>query len=103
MLFIGNANYIEGELAGLRPDVAVVATGLREKVPDYSCRLMRALGEPRLVLTNHFDAFWVPLGSKQMDIGDSARASLARFADEVHACAPGTKVVVPVHLQSVTI
>lgn len=34
MLFIGTANFIESELEGLRPDVAVVAIGLREKIPD---------------------------------------------------------------------
>ncbi|APR87234.1 secreted protein [Minicystis rosea] len=99
ILFIGSANFIEGELTGLRPDVALVAVGLREKIPDYTCRLMRALGRPRLVLTNHFDAHHEPLGPKQMSLGDDARTSLAKFADEVHSCAPDTKVVVPTHLQ----
>lgn len=103
ILFIGSANFIEGELVGLRPDVAVIAVGLREKIPDYSCRLMRALGRPRLVLTNHFDAHWEPLGAKQMDIGDDARASLGRFAGEIHACAPDTTVVVPTHLQPIAL
>jgi L-ascorbate metabolism protein UlaG (beta-lactamase superfamily) len=103
VLFIGSANFIEAELTGLRPDVAVIATGLREKIPDYSCRLMRALGNPPLVLTDHFDAHWQPLGPKQMDIGDNGRASLAAFADEIHRCAPSTKVVVPAHLQPMSI
>lgn len=103
ILFIGTANFIEGELEGIRPNVAVVAVGLREKIPDYSCRLMRALGRPGLVLTNHFDAHWEPLGPKQMNLGEKARASLAAFAGEVHACAPETKVVVPTHLQPIPI
>lgn len=101
VLFIGTANFIDGELDGLRPDVAVIATGLRGKIPDYSCRLMRALGQPRLVLANHFDAHSTPLGPKQMDIGDEGRASLAKFADEIHACSPRTKVVVPTHFQPI--
>ena len=58
---------------------------------------MRALGRPRLVLTNHFDAHWEPLGPTQMSIDDGDRAGLAAFADEIHACAPETKVVVPTH------
>ncbi len=103
ILFIGSANFIEQELAGVRPDVAVLAVGLREKIVDYACRLMRALGHPPLVLTNHFDAHWEPLGPKQMDIGDEARASLAKFADEIHACAPETRVVVPTHFQPISL
>lgn len=103
VLFIGTANFIESELEGLRPDVAIIAVGLREKIPDYSCRLMRALGKPPLVLTNHFDAHWKPLGPEQMSIAEDARASLERFPDEVRACAPETKVVVPTHLQPISI
>jgi L-ascorbate metabolism protein UlaG (beta-lactamase superfamily) len=97
ILFIGSANFIESEIEGLRPDVAILAVGLREKIPDYSCRLMRALGQPPLVLTNHFDAHWEALGPDPMKIGDEARANLAKFADEIHACAPATRVVVPTH------
>jgi L-ascorbate metabolism protein UlaG (beta-lactamase superfamily) len=103
ILFIGTANFIDGELQGLRPDVAIIATRGREKVPDYPCRLMRALGRPRLVLTNHFDAHWEPLGPSQMSIDDGDRADLAAFADEIHACAPETRVVVPTHLQSISL
>jgi L-ascorbate metabolism protein UlaG (beta-lactamase superfamily) len=103
ILFIGTANFVESELSGLRPDIAIIAVGLREKIPDYSCRLMRALGRPRLVLTNHFDAHWKPLGPEQMSIEEDSRKSLEKFADEVHACAPETKVVVPVHLQPMSI
>ncbi len=103
ILFLGTANLVESELAGLRPDVAIVAVGLREKVPDYSCRLMRALGQPPLVLTNHFDAHREPLGPSQMHIGEEGRKDLASFADEVHACAPETKVVVPTHFEPIAI
>jgi L-ascorbate metabolism protein UlaG (beta-lactamase superfamily) len=103
ILFIGTANFIESELQGIHPDIAVIAVGLREKIPDYSCRLMRVLGKPRLVLTNHFDAHWAPLGPSQMAIEEDGRESLARFADEIHACAPDTKVVVPVHLSPMAI
>jgi L-ascorbate metabolism protein UlaG (beta-lactamase superfamily) len=103
ILFIGTANFIEEDLRGIRPDIAVVAVGLREKIPDYSCRLMRTLGTPRLVFANHFDALWEPLGKKQMDIDEKARASLARFADEVHVCARSTKVIVPTHLQPISL
>ncbi len=103
ILFIGTANFIESELEGLRPDVAIIAVGLREKVPDYSCRIMRALGQPGLVLANHFDAHRKPLGPEQMNIGDESRADLAHFADEVHSCSPQTKVVIPTHFEPIAI
>ncbi len=103
ILFIGTANFIESELDGLRPDVAIIAVGLREKVPDYSCRIMRALGQPRLVLANHFDAHRKPLGPEQMNIGDESRADLAHFAAEVHSCSPQTKVVIPTHFEPIAI
>jgi L-ascorbate metabolism protein UlaG (beta-lactamase superfamily) len=99
VVFISTANLIDAELAGNRADVAIVATGLREKIPDYTCRTVRALGSPRLVIANHFDAWWRPLGPQQMDIDEEGRKSLAMFPAEVEQCAPGTKVVIPTHLQ----
>lgn len=103
IVFIGSANFIESEVEGLRPDVAIIATGLREKVPDYTCRLVRALGRPRLVLATHFDAHWKPLGPEQMSLSEESRESLARFPDEVRACSPETKVIVPGHFQPISI
>lgn len=98
ILILGTANFIERELEGLRPDVAVVATGLRQEIHDYSCRLMRALGQPAVVLTNHFDPWTAPLTPKLALDGDG-RADLAVFTDEIHACAPNTRVVVPEYFE----
>jgi L-ascorbate metabolism protein UlaG (beta-lactamase superfamily) len=103
LLFIGSANFIEHEVDGLRPDVAIIAVRLREKIPDYSCRLANALGRPPMVLTNHFDAHWEPFGPKQMSIDDGDRRSLEQFAEEIHVCAPDTKVIVPTHLVPMSI
>ena len=46
VLILSTANFIEPELEGLRPDVAIVAPGLRQEIHDYTCRLMRTLGFP---------------------------------------------------------
>ncbi|WP_394846413.1 MBL fold metallo-hydrolase [Pendulispora brunnea] len=99
ILFIGSANYIESELQGLRPDVAIVATGLREKVPGYTCRLMHALGQPARVFTNHFDAHTKPVEPNGPTLDADTRESLTKFEQEVHGCAPDTKVVVPTYFQ----
>lgn len=91
VLFLGTANFIEPELTGLRPDVAVIATGLRERVDDYTCRLMTALGRPPLVYANHFDDWHGPPVDAPID------EDLQAFVAEVKRCAPDTQVVVPRH------
>ena len=87
----GTANFIEREIAGLRPDIAIVATGLREKVHDYTCRLLRALGNPPLVYTTHFDNY------KGAPVDEPPSDDLTKFLAEVKACSPATRVVVPKH------
>lgn len=91
VLFLGTANFIEAELTGLRPDIAVVATGLRERVDDYTCRLMRALDQPPLVYTNHFDDWRGP------PVDEPVSDDLRAFVDEVKRCSPQTRVVIPRH------
>lgn len=99
VLFIGTANVIDGELSGERADVVVMATGLRGKIPGYTCRILRAVGHPHTVLANHFDDFGAPL-TPHAPLGDADdRADLDAFASEVHECAPDTKVIVPSHLE----
>jgi L-ascorbate metabolism protein UlaG (beta-lactamase superfamily) len=102
VLFLGTANFIEGQLAGVHPDVAVVAIGLRDKIPDYTCRLMRAIGQPPLVLPNHFDDHRAPLGDRP-SLTDDVREEIGHFADEVHACSPATRVVVPGYFDPIPI
>lgn len=91
VLFLGTANFIEREVDGLRPDVAVIATGLREEIHDYTCRLMRALGRPPLVYANHFDDWRGP------PVDESPDEDLQAFVAEVARCSPNTRVVVPQH------
>jgi L-ascorbate metabolism protein UlaG (beta-lactamase superfamily) len=99
LFFLDTANFDEAALRGahpgLHPDVAVIAVGLREKIPDYTCRLMRLLGDPPVVFPNHFDAHAEPLTAGEDRVTDVARADLAKFADEVRACSPATRVVFP--------
>jgi L-ascorbate metabolism protein UlaG (beta-lactamase superfamily) len=92
VLVIGSANFIERELVGLRPDIAIVATGLRQEIYDYTCRLLRTTGNPPLVLTTHFDAWTKPA---ETPLSDAARKDLADFTAEVKGCAPATRVIVP--------
>ena len=97
ILLLSTANFIERELAGLRPDVAIVATGLRQEIYDYTCRLLHAVGDPPRVFATHFDDWRGPAVHAPLD--DDLRG----FLGEVAACAPGTVAAVPGHFQSVTI
>ena len=54
VLVLSTANFIEAELAGVHPDIAIIAPGLREQIRDYSCRLIHVLGDPPIVLATHF-------------------------------------------------
>lgn len=91
VFFLSSANFIEREVEGLHPDVAVIATGLRQEIYDYTCRLMRALSYPPVVYPNHFDDWRGPPVDAPID--DDLRA----FIEEVASCSPDTQVVIPRH------
>ena len=100
ILVFGSMNFIEQEIAGLRPTVALIgAMPERANIDDYTGRLMRALGEPRMVIPTHWDRFNVPFGYTQQP----ARDRLQSFIAEVHAASPTTKVVVPEHFTPILI
>lgn len=93
ILVLSTANFIERELDGLRPDIAIIATGLRQEIHDYTCRLLRALGHPPRVYANHFDDWRNPPVDQPPD------EDLQAFVAEVEACAPGTVVTIPRHFE----
>jgi L-ascorbate metabolism protein UlaG (beta-lactamase superfamily) len=103
LYFVGTANLIDERLHGIEADIAIVAVGLRDKVPDYTCRLLRALGLPELVIANHFDAWQEPLRPGLMQLSAETRADLAVFEAEVHACAPDTRVITPEWLEPIAL
>jgi len=92
ILVLDTANFVERELTGLHPEIAIVAPGGRQRVHDYTCRLVRALGLPPRILTTHFDDFMKPA---ETPLDAETQADLASFTAEVRACSPGTQVTVP--------
>ena len=100
ILVFGGMNYIEREIAGLRPDVAIVgAGGSRKEVYDYSGRLMRALGLPAIVIPTHWDNFLVPYDASQKP----ALEALQSFVGEIAAASPRTKVIVPKYFEPIVL
>lgn len=85
------ANFIERELVGLHPDVAIIAPGLRQEIRDYTCRLMTLLGNPPVVYATHFDNWRGPPVDEPPDEDTQA------FVEEVRACSPATRAVIPRH------
>jgi len=98
ILACGSMNYIEREVEGLRPNVALIgAMPERREIYDYTGRLMRALGYPRLVLPTHWDRFNVPYEVSQ----EPAIQRLQSFLAEVKRASPKTSVVVPKYFQPI--
>jgi len=100
ILAFGSMNYIERELEGLRPDVALIgAMPYRRENSQNTERLLRVLGYPRLVLPTHWDRFNVTYDVAQ----DAALDRLQTFIAEVKAASAHTSVVVPKYFEPVVI
>lgn len=68
ILILSTANFVERELEGPRPDLAIVAAG-GGTIHDYVSRLMHTLDYPRWVLPTHWDDFDYPLDQPTVDWG----------------------------------
>ncbi len=98
ILTMGSMNFIEREIEGLRPDIALVgAAPSHLEIYDYTPRLLRLLGFPRVVIPTHADNFQVPYGSEF-----AVRTKwIEAFAEEVRAAAPDTRLIIPQHLDPI--
>ncbi len=90
VLIMGSMNFIEREMEGLRPDIALVgANSQRLEIYHFTERLLRVLGYPALVIPSHADAYGDPNPSA------AALADRARFLDEVRAASPSSRTLSP--------
>ncbi len=87
------ANFIERELAGIHPDIAIIAPGAREQIHDYTCRLLHLLGDPPVVIATHFDDWKGP------PVDAPLSSDLAAFSAEVHRCSPASRLIIPRHFE----
>lgn len=100
IIVFGSMNYIEREVDGLRPDVALIgAMPERQKTYHYTERLLHALGYPPLVMPTHWDRFNVPYDVSQQPAIDR----LQSFIAEVKAVSPHTQVIVPKYFDPVMV
>jgi L-ascorbate metabolism protein UlaG (beta-lactamase superfamily) len=92
ILTSGSMNYIENELKGLKPDIAIVGANVsRKEIYDYAGRLMKVLGYPKIVLPTHWDDFTVPFEYPQTE----KLEQLKSFIAEIKKSSPKTEVLLP--------
>ncbi|MFD6281167.1 MBL fold metallo-hydrolase [Streptomyces sp. NPDC060209] len=100
VLLNGTSNVAERELAGVRPDVAVIGMSGHAAVHGYPDRLLTALGSPPVLLPCHHDDMVTPLGDSGLfrTVSPDAATALARAAER-GAPDSGTRVLAPRHLE----
>ncbi|WP_329083855.1 MBL fold metallo-hydrolase [Streptosporangium sp. NBC_01469] len=97
VFFMGGSDFVERNLTGLAPDVAMIPTTSSSSTYDYVSRLLRALDMPRVVVPVHWDSFEGALQNPpQAD--EKSRKSLAELVAAVRRVSPETKVVIPDYL-----
>ncbi|GAB3063173.1 MBL fold metallo-hydrolase [Micromonospora schwarzwaldensis] len=94
VFFMGASDLDERNLAGLAPDVAMIASAATTSVADYVPRLMAALDHPRIVVPVHWDNFETPL-TNPPTVAATDRARLDALIADVRRVSPRSRVVVP--------
>lgn len=98
VLAMGSMNYLEREMEGLRPDVALIgANSQRLEIYDYTGRLLRAMGYPPVVIPTHADGYGDPRPSA------AARSDRERFRAEVSAVSPNSRFIQPTWFEPIVL
>ncbi|MFJ9553677.1 MBL fold metallo-hydrolase [Nocardiopsis sp. NPDC101807] len=97
VFLMGASDFAEREVAGLAPDVAMVALPSTSSTHEYVPRLIEALDRPATVVPVHWDHFERELVNPPLD-GTGAGMGVEEFTAEVLRVAPRTRVVVPEYL-----
>jgi L-ascorbate metabolism protein UlaG (beta-lactamase superfamily) len=101
VFFMGASDFAERNLAGLAPDVAMIAVPATDATHDYVPRLLAALDRPATVVPVHWDNFETPLTNPPPATAND-RARLDDFRAAVRAVAPRTRIVLPEYLTPYT-
>lgn len=100
ILTSGSMNYIEKELEGLKPDIAIVgAAASRNHIYNYSGRLMQILNYPSIVLPTHWDDYRLPFTVSQ----EETLKQLESFQKEILNASSKTKVIIPKYFEAISI
>ncbi|NBE81672.1 MBL fold metallo-hydrolase [Micromonospora rubida] len=94
VFFMGASDFVERDLTGLAPDVAMIALQSGTATADYVPRLMAALDHPKVVVPVHWDNFETPLVNPPT-VAPADRDRLNALVAAVRAVSPRTRVLVP--------
>jgi hypothetical protein len=98
---MGASDFVERNLAGLAPDVAMIAVPATDVTPAYVPRLLAALDWPATVVPVHWDDFEVELRNPPTTTPtDQDRLDL--FLAAVRKAAPRTRILLPEYLTPYT-
>jgi L-ascorbate metabolism protein UlaG (beta-lactamase superfamily) len=102
IFLMSTANYAERAIAGLRPDVALVASIFANQIHDFTPRLLKALNYPKVLLPTHWDNFEKPFTEPPEDLrslfGDPANLDL--WVKEARKLSPKSKIVTMKYFES---
>lgn len=100
VLTAGSMNFIEKEVEGISPDIILPGVNFsRLEIYKYTERLLKVTNFPGIVIPAHWDNFRLPYGFSQED---AIEKKVKPFIEEVRAASPGSKVIIPVHLETLT-
>ncbi len=101
VLTMGSMNFVERELEGINPDILLAGVnGSRLGLYNYDERLLKVTGMPGIVIPTHWDNFRLPYGFSQEA---NIERNLVPFIEAVASISPGTRVISPTHLETITI
>lgn len=99
LLTMGSMNFVERELEGIHPDVLFAGVnGSRLGLYRYDERLLEVTGYPPVVIPTHWDNFRLPYGFSQQA---NVERNLVPFARKVAEISPESRVILPVHLETI--
>jgi L-ascorbate metabolism protein UlaG (beta-lactamase superfamily) len=99
ILAINSPNYIERELQGLQPDILIFTPGTGGPIFNYTERLLKLLGEPKMAFFTHWDNFGLPYGVPQ----DEKIDALMKYGEKLKKIYPKSTFRTLKHFESFTI
>lgn len=94
VFLMGASDFVERNLTGLRPDVAMIAMNSSNATHDYVPRLLTALDHPRVVVPVHWDDFEKP-ATNPPPVAPADRARLTAFVETIRKASPRSRVLLP--------
>jgi len=97
VFLMGGSDFVERNLEGLNPDVAMIPVPATDVTHDYVPRLLAALDRPATVVPVHWENFETPLTNPPLANADD-RKQLDAFRAAVRRTAPRTRILLPEYL-----